>query len=67
MNALQQEINHREDEIAHLNEKIKERELHVDAALVSNTLNKVNIKTMEAEMIEKDETIADLRQQLSKT
>jgi len=38
--------------------------LHVDAALVSNTLNKVNIKKLEENNLDKDELIAELKDQL---
>jgi hypothetical protein len=50
-----------------LHDKIKDREVHVDAALVSNTLNKVNISKLTEKVVDKDEVIADLRGQLDKS
>lgn len=67
LNALQKEITTRENKITFLNDKIKEREMHVDAALVSNTLNKVNIKNLVEKNDDKDDLIAELKSQLSKT
>ena len=67
LNSLQKEITHRETEINQLNEKIKTREQHVDAAIVSNTINKVNLQKLGEQNENKDETISELRTELTKT
>ena len=41
MNELQSEITHRENEIANMKRRIREREAQCDAALVSDFVNKI--------------------------
>jgi len=55
LNTLQKEIGFRENEIHHLQAKVKDREVHCDAALVSDTLNKHNLKNLTHNMEEKDQ------------
>lgn len=40
MNTLSKEITFREEEISNLRYKIKQREMHCDAALISDTVNR---------------------------
>ena len=46
LNSLQKEITYREGEIDLLRMKIREREMHCDAALVSDTINKYNVNKL---------------------
>lgn len=67
LNDLQKEITYRETEISQLRNKIKDREAHCDAALVSNALNKHSIKQMQDKAADTDQQVADLRQKLFDT
>ena len=40
LNTLSKEITFREEEISNLRYKIKQREMHCDAALISDTVNR---------------------------
>lgn len=64
---LQKEIGYRETEIARLEGKVKDREQHVDAALVSNTVNKKHIGMLVSTNSEKDERIRELEKKLADT
>ena len=50
LNGLQREITHREDEIADLRQRIHQREMQCDAALVSDTLNRGNNDKLKTEL-----------------
>jgi hypothetical protein len=67
MNQLQREITYREGEISQLKNKIKDREMHCDAALVSNTLNKYQVTKLKGSNDNKDQEIGDLKQKLFET
>lgn len=60
LDGLQREITHREDEIADLRMKIRQREMQCDAALVSDTLNRGNVDKLRSELELKNQTIRDL-------
>ena len=55
LNDLQKEITFREQEIASLQGKIRDREMHCDAALVSDTLNKQNLSVLKTASADKDQ------------
>lgn len=67
LNQLQREITYREGEIASLKNKIQDREMHCDAALVSDTLNKHKLTQLKGSNTNKDQEIADLKQKLFET
>ena len=67
MNTLQKEISYREGEISDLQSKVREREVHCDAALVSDTLNKHNINHLESQVVDKDQQIVELKKKLFET
>jgi len=64
---LQREITFREGEVVNLRTKIKEREMHCDAALVSDVLNKQEVHKLRGKNDDKDQMIADLKEKLFKT
>ena len=47
MNSITSEIKFREEEISNLRYKIKQREMHCDAALISDTLNKQEVRNLQ--------------------
>ena len=61
LNQLSREITFREGEVVALRNKIKDREAHCDAALVSNVLNKQELVKLSNKNEDKDQEIADLK------
>jgi len=47
--------------VATLRRKINEKEMHCDAALVSDTLNKHQVRKLRGKNDDKDQEIAELR------
>ena len=64
MNSITTEIKYREDEISNLRYKIKQREMHCDAALISDTLNKHEVRNLQTKNESKDQQIEDLKKKL---
>lgn len=64
---MQKEISYREDEIARLQNKVKDREHHVDAALVSNSITKNQVARLTVQADEKEQQIAELKKKLFDT
>lgn len=67
MNTITKEISFREEEISNLRFRIKQREMHCDAALISDTLNKNEVRNLKSKNENKDDQIEELKKKLFDT